>query len=130
MKSTMSWRILTGLPVLCRRAACKRVFGKGNSQCVSHGRVRRGQWTRSYRRRSPPAGIVGRMVNQRLSSLSGPSPAELRPLRRPDGARPRVLFAEDSENARVLTAALLTWMGCDVDAVEDGEQALNQACRS
>jgi CheY-like chemotaxis protein len=71
------------------------------------------------------------MVNQKHPSLeAGFFPAQLGPLRRPDGARPRVLFAEDSENARVLTTALLTWMGCDVDAVEDGEQALNQAGRS
>lgn len=41
-----------------------------------------------------------------------------------DGSRPRVLLAEDSGAARILTAALLVRMGCDVDAVEDGEEAL------
>jgi CheY-like chemotaxis protein len=42
----------------------------------------------------------------------------------PDGSRPRVLLAEDSLAARVLTAALLRRMGCDVDAVEHGEEAV------
>jgi CheY-like chemotaxis protein len=38
-----------------------------------------------------------------------------------------VLLAEDMESARVLTTKLLERMGCDVDAVEHGEQALNLA---
>ncbi len=38
---------------------------------------------------------------------------------------PRVLLAEDSDAARILTAALLRRMGCDVDAVEHGEDALS-----
>jgi len=42
----------------------------------------------------------------------------------PDGSKPRILFAEDSYAARTLTAALLTKMGCEVDAVEHGEHAL------
>jgi CheY-like chemotaxis protein/HPt (histidine-containing phosphotransfer) domain-containing protein len=42
-----------------------------------------------------------------------------------DGSRPRVLLAEDSDTARILTAALLRRMGCDVDAVEHGEDALS-----
>lgn len=54
-------------------------------------------------------------------------PAEPGLLRRADGSRPRVLLAEDSDTARILTAALLRWMGCEVDAVEDGEQALSHA---
>ena len=41
-----------------------------------------------------------------------------------DGSRPKILMAEDSSAARVLTAALLRRMGCDVDAVEHGEEAL------
>lgn len=49
---------------------------------------------------------------------------------RPDGARPRVLFAEDSPNARVLTAALLKRIGCEVEAVEDGEEAFGRARES
>jgi CheY-like chemotaxis protein len=48
-------------------------------------------------------------------------------LRRPDGARPRLLLAEDSEAARVLTAALIERMGCEVDAVAHGEDALARA---
>ena len=44
-----------------------------------------------------------------------------------DGSKPRILFAEDSDAARTLTAALLTKMGCEVDAVEHGEHALNHA---
>ena len=45
---------------------------------------------------------------------------------RPDGSRPRILFAEDSDTVRQVTAALLRRMGCDVDAVEHGEEALLQ----
>ena len=40
------------------------------------------------------------------------------------GAPPRLLLAEDSPAARILTAALLTRMGAEVEAVEDGEQAV------
>ena len=48
-------------------------------------------------------------------------------LKCPDGSRPRILFAEDSDTVRLITAALLRRMGCDVDAVEHGEEALNLA---
>ncbi|MGQ0486508.1 MAG: response regulator [Hyphomicrobiales bacterium] len=48
-------------------------------------------------------------------------------LRQPDGSRPQLLLAEDSIAMRVVTSALLKAMGCDVDAVEHGEQALNCA---
>jgi CheY-like chemotaxis protein len=48
---------------------------------------------------------------------------------RPDGSRPRILFAEDSDTVRLVTAALLRRMGCDVDAVEHGEEALFHARR-
>jgi CheY-like chemotaxis protein/HPt (histidine-containing phosphotransfer) domain-containing protein len=44
----------------------------------------------------------------------------------PGGRRPRLLLAEDSSTARILTAALLKRMGAEVDAVEDGEEALRQ----
>ncbi len=44
-----------------------------------------------------------------------------------NGSRPRILFAEDSETVRQVTAALLRRMGCDVDAVEHGEEALFHA---
>ena len=46
-----------------------------------------------------------------------------------DGSRPRILFAEDSDTVRQVTAALLRRMGCDVDAVEHGEEALLHARR-
>ena len=57
------------------------------------------------------------------------SEATINPLRlkRADGARPRLLIAEDFESARILTAALLRQMGCDVDTAEHGEEALEQA---
>ena len=45
----------------------------------------------------------------------------------PDRDRPRVLLAEDIETARLLTTRLLERMGCEVDAVEHGEQALEMA---
>jgi CheY-like chemotaxis protein/HPt (histidine-containing phosphotransfer) domain-containing protein len=47
-------------------------------------------------------------------------------LTRVDGSKPRLLLAEDSSTARILTAALLERMGADVDAVEHGEEALDQ----
>jgi CheY-like chemotaxis protein len=49
------------------------------------------------------------------------------PILGPGGARPRLLLAEDSKAARVLTAALLSRMGCDVDAVEHGQDAVEYA---
>lgn len=48
------------------------------------------------------------------------------PIRGPGGMRPRLLLAEDSKAARVLTAALLSRMGCDVDAVEHGQDAVDR----
>lgn len=49
------------------------------------------------------------------------------PLRCSNGSRPRILFAEDQETVRQVTAALLRRMGCDVDEVEHGEEALFHA---
>jgi CheY-like chemotaxis protein len=46
---------------------------------------------------------------------------------RADGLRPRILYAEDSTASRVVTTALLRRMGCEVDAVEDGEEAFHRA---
>ncbi len=43
------------------------------------------------------------------------------------GERPRLLLAEDSETARALMSTLLEKMGCSVDAVEDGNEALARA---
>ena len=51
-------------------------------------------------------------------------------LKHADGSRPRVLYAEDSTASRVVTTAMLKRMGLDVDAVEDGERALQQAEKS
>ena len=48
-------------------------------------------------------------------------------LRLPEGRRPRLLFAEDSKPIRVLTTAMLSAMGCDVEPVTHGEEALNCA---
>lgn len=48
-------------------------------------------------------------------------------LKRGNGHRPRVLFAEDSDPARIVVSAMLKGMGCDVDAVVHGEEALRQA---
>lgn len=49
------------------------------------------------------------------------------PIALQDGSRPRILLAEDSVAARILTAALLKRMGCDVDVVEHGEEAVSLA---
>jgi CheY-like chemotaxis protein len=57
------------------------------------------------------------------------APTMHKELKCPDGSRPRILFAEDSETVRQVTAALLRRMGCDVDAVEHGEEALFHARR-
>jgi CheY-like chemotaxis protein len=48
-------------------------------------------------------------------------------LTHPDGSRPRVLYAEDQASSRIVTKAMLERMGLDVDAVEDGEVALDLA---
>jgi CheY-like chemotaxis protein len=48
-------------------------------------------------------------------------------LKFPDGQRPRLLLAEDCEPVRIVTAAMLKGMGCDVDAVVHGEQAVQSA---
>lgn len=47
------------------------------------------------------------------------------PLKCQDGSRPKILLAEDSPAARVLTGALLNRIGCNVDAAEHGEEALS-----
>lgn len=43
------------------------------------------------------------------------------------GQRPRLLLAEDCDPVRVVTAAMLKGMGCDVDAVVHGEEAVRCA---
>lgn len=48
-------------------------------------------------------------------------------LKTPNGARPKLLLAEDSDPVRLVTAAMLKGMGCDVEAVVHGEQAVRLA---
>lgn len=43
------------------------------------------------------------------------------------GGRPRLLLAEDCDPVRIVTAAMLKGMGCDVEAVVHGEQAVKSA---
>jgi CheY-like chemotaxis protein len=47
--------------------------------------------------------------------------------RRGDGAVRRVLYAEDQISSRVVTTAMLQRMGFEVDAVDDGELAVERA---
>jgi CheY-like chemotaxis protein len=47
--------------------------------------------------------------------------------RRADGTPRRVLYAEDQTTSRIVTTAMLKRMGFEVDAVEDGERALECA---
>lgn len=47
--------------------------------------------------------------------------------RRPDGAARRVLYAEDQVSSRVVTKAMLEKMGFEVEAVDDGEVAVEKA---
>ena len=65
-------------------------------------------------------------VAQHKAYDEGQSKPGYHPLKRADGRRPSILLAEDSTAARILTAAMLGHIGCDVDAVEDGEEAVNQ----
>ena len=58
------------------------------------------------------------------------APAQRLSLRRPNGYRPRLLLAEDSDPIRIVTAAMLKGMGCDVDAVIHGEDAVKSATAS
>ena len=43
-------------------------------------------------------------------------------LEAPHGGRPRLLLAEDCDPVRIVTAAMLKGMGCDVEAVIHGEE--------
>ena len=60
------------------------------------------------------------MVGQKANTKSGCS-------RRADGSPRRVLYAEDQTTSRIVTTAMLKRMGFEVDAVEDGERALEHA---
>ena len=65
------------------------------------------------------------------AALSGQSVGR-KPLRleTPDGSRPRLLLAEDCDPVRIVTAAMLKGMGCEVEAVIHGEQAVKSAAES
>lgn len=60
------------------------------------------------------------MVGQKANSMS-------KAFRRADGSPRRVLYAEDQTTSRIVTTAMLKRMGFEVDAVEDGERALECA---
>lgn len=64
-----------------------------------------------------------------LANTAGMNRIPSRPLtlQRDNGHRPRLLLAEDSDPIRVVTAAMLKGMGCDVDAVAHGEEAVRSA---
>lgn len=50
---------------------------------------------------------------------------------RPNGERPRILVAEDVETNRIVARGLLARLGCDVEVVSDGAQAveaIQQSC--
>jgi CheY-like chemotaxis protein len=58
--------------------------------------------------------------------LAGPEKKSLK-LETPLGGRPRLLLAEDCDPVRIVTAAMLKGMGCDVEAVIHGEEAVKSA---
>ncbi len=66
-----------------------------------------------------------------VAALNGESTGR-KPLRleTPDGSRPRLLLAEDCDPVRIVTAAMLKGMGCEVEAVIHGEQAVQSAAES
>lgn len=57
------------------------------------------------------------------------SPVATKAFRRADGTPRRVLYAEDQTTSRIVTKAMLERLGFAVDAVEDGELALQHASR-
>ena len=65
-------------------------------------------------------GFVALMVAQKANSKS-------HAFRRADGSPRRVLYAEDQTTSRIITTAMLKRMGFEVDAVEDGERAVECA---
>ena len=58
--------------------------------------------------------------------LAGPEKKSLK-LEAAHGGRPRLLLAEDCDPVRIVTAAMLKGMGCDVEAVIHGEEAVKSA---
>jgi CheY-like chemotaxis protein len=53
--------------------------------------------------------------------------AKVKSFTRADGSPRRVLYAEDQTSSRIVTTAMLKRMGFEVDAVEDGELAVEAA---
>ena len=64
-------------------------------------------------------GVMSGSAERRSLSLSAPG-----------GRRPRLLLAEDCDPMRIVTAAMLKGMGCDVEAVVHGEQAVTSAAEN
>ena len=67
------------------------------------------------------------MLAERSIALKAAPLRKVLTLRGPDGGRPKLLLAEDSDPVRIVTAAMLKGMGCDVDAVVHGEDAVKSA---
>ena len=67
------------------------------------------------------------MLAERSIALKAAPKRKVLTLRGPDGGRPKLLLAEDSDPVRIVTAAMLKGMGCDVDAVVHGEDAVKSA---
>jgi CheY-like chemotaxis protein len=70
--------------------------------------------------------ILGSMMTL-PAPASGPAERKALHLRAANGGRPRLLLAEDSDPVRIVTAAMLKAMGCDVEAVIHGEHAVKSA---
>ena len=67
-------------------------------------------------------GRAGQVAQQAQAAAAAPLV-----LRQRNGRRPHLLLAEDCDPVRIVTAAMLKAMGCDVDAVVHGEEAVRQA---
>lgn len=64
------------------------------------------------------------------AAMSGTAERKSLSLSTPCGSRPRLLLAEDCDPMRIVTAAMLKGMGCDVEAVVHGEQAVSSAAEN
>lgn len=64
------------------------------------------------------------------AAMSGTVERKSLSLSTPCGSRPRLLLAEDCDPMRIVTAAMLKGMGCDVEAVVHGEQAVSSAAEN
>ncbi len=66
------------------------------------------------------------MMAEPASVVAAPEKKSLK-LEAAHGGRPRLLLAEDCDPVRIVTAAMLKGMGCDVEAVIHGEEAVRSA---